>query len=584
MFFKKIDLISPPITIFYKGESAHTSIFSGILSLIVYSISTAFGIYYAVNYIKHANPQVYYYNRYVEDAGIFPMNSSSIFNFIQIIDTVSNIPTPVDFDSIRIIGIEETIDIYENNNNLLEYNHWIYGKCNNSTDTEGINDLIDFQYFTESACIRKYYNKDTKKYYDTNDQNFIWPILKYGCSHPNRTFYGIILEKCRNDSLKVMSDGRKCKSKEEIEEYIYKNSMNLKIIDNYADVVNYENPFIKYFYSVSNGLFENTFTTNHLNLNPATLITNDDLFFENSKEIGSYFFEQNEKIYKSTKSGIYVAFYFWMQNRMQYYERKYSKLQDALSDIGGLASILLTIAYFINYLVSNFVILFDIEALLDEIQSSKKYDKNILRNDIYKNLKERKSISVSLDYCPPIRKAKKNNTSTNTEISNNRLIRSLRINESTKQVISNNKNEEIENNNINIYNIDDNNLSEKNNKENVMKFSSDNSRNKIDRSKDDRSKDDLSKDQISVGIDRNKNKNLKKRSIKFYEYILHEISCERYRPVITEYEDFRCRIISEENLILNYLSVCKLLKAMKRLMYNKANEAIINLDKLRNQL
>jgi hypothetical protein len=352
MFFKKLDLISPPITIFYKGESSHTSIFSGILSLIVYSISTAFGIYYAVNYIKHANPQVYYYNRYVEDAGIFPMNSSSIFNFIQIIDTATNNPTPVDFDSIRIIGIEETIDIYEKNNNLLEYNHWIYGKCNNSTDLEGINDLIDFQYFTESACIRKYYNKDTKKYYDTTDQNFIWPILKYGCSHPNRTFYGIILEKCRNDSLKILSDGRKCKSKEEIAEYIYKNSMNLKIIDNYADVVNYENPFIKYFYSVSNGLFENTFTTNHLNLNPATLITNDDLFFENSKEIGSYFFEQNEKTYKSSTSGIYVAFYFWMQNRMQYYERKYSKLQDALSDIGGLASILLTIAYFIKVIHS----------------------------------------------------------------------------------------------------------------------------------------------------------------------------------------------------------------------------------------
>lgn len=313
MFFKKLDLISPPITIFYKGESSHTSIFSGILSLIVYSISTAFGIYYAVNYIKHANPQVYYYNRYVEDAGIFPMNSSSIFNFIQIIDTATNIPTPVDFDLIRIIGIEETIDIYENNNNLLEYNHWIYGKCNNSTDIEGINDLIDFQYFTESACIRKYYNKDTKKYYDTNDQNFVWPILKYGCSHPNRTFYGIILEKCRNDTMKTLSDGRKCKSKEEITEYIYKNSMNLKIIDNYADVVNYENPFIKYFYSVSNGLFENSFTTNHLNLNPATLITKDDLVFENSKEIGSFFLNKMKKHQNIQQvGGMYVSFYFWM--------------------------------------------------------------------------------------------------------------------------------------------------------------------------------------------------------------------------------------------------------------------------------
>jgi hypothetical protein len=296
MFLRKVDFISPPITIFYKGESSHTSIFSGILSLIVYGFTFIFGIIFFVNYFRRVNPQVYYYNRYVENAGEFPINSSSIFNFIQIIDASTNIPNEVDFDLVRIIGIEETIDEYEKNNNLSEYNHWIYGKCNNNSDIEGINNLITFERFTESACIRKYYNKEEHKYYETTDINFKWPTLLYGCSHPNRTFYGIIMEKCRNDTTKQLSDGKKCKSEDKIIEYIQNNSINLQLLDNLADVVNYKNPFTKYFYSITNGLFEDGYTINHLNLNPATLITDDDLFFEKTKEIESYFYEQNEKV------------------------------------------------------------------------------------------------------------------------------------------------------------------------------------------------------------------------------------------------------------------------------------------------
>ena len=584
MFLRKVDFISPPITIFYKGESSHSSIFSGILSLIVYTVSTVFGIKFFVNYLRHSNPQVYYYNRYVEDAGKFPINSSSLFNFIQIIDTITNTPTIIDFDSVRIIGIEETIDAYENNNNLSEYNHWIYGNCNNSTDTEGIKELIKFQHFNESACIRKYYNKNEQKYYDTNDQKFIWPTLLYGCSNPNRTFYGIILEKCRNDTLKKLVDGKTCNPQEEIIEYIRNNSINLQMIDNYADVVNYENPFIKYFYSISNALFENVFTINHLNLNPATLITDDDLFFDKTKELESYFYEQNEKMTKSSLNGIYVAFYFWMQNRMQYYERKYSKFQDALSDIGGLASLFITFANFINYTISNFVILFDTEELLNEIEFSKKYDKNILRNDIYKNLKERKSISISRDYFPPIRKAINSNTNINNSSLNNKSIsNNVLFKSRTLKFDENNKlnNMEIKNiENINIYDIEKRNKSFNNNNLNII-INSEECKNKYD--EQNRSKDILSNNKISeINY-----KILKKKKINFYQYMIHVIFCEKYKPRINDIEDFRCRIISEENLILNYLSVCKLLKAMKKMMYNKANEAIINLDKLisaKNQL
>ena len=160
MFIRKLDLLSPAITLYYKGENSHSSAFSGVITIIVYSICLTFAIFYAIQFINKTNPRVCYYNRYVEDAGEFPVNSSSIFNFIQILDTVENIPFSVDFDLLTIVGLEETVDIYETNNDLSKYNHWIYGKCNNSSDIVGLHNLINFNNFTESACIRKYYNKN----------------------------------------------------------------------------------------------------------------------------------------------------------------------------------------------------------------------------------------------------------------------------------------------------------------------------------------------------------------------------------------------------------------------------------------
>ena len=51
MFFKKIDFLTPPITLFYKGDEAHSSVFSGIISLITYSIIFIFGVYYSLEFI-----------------------------------------------------------------------------------------------------------------------------------------------------------------------------------------------------------------------------------------------------------------------------------------------------------------------------------------------------------------------------------------------------------------------------------------------------------------------------------------------------------------------------------------------------
>ena len=402
MFIRKIDLLSPPITLYYKGENTHSSIFAGILTIIIYLICLTFGIYFSIQFFNKSNPQVRYYNRYIEDAGEFPVNSSSMFSFIQILDTAENIPTPINFDYITIIGLEETIDIYAENNDLSKYNHWLYGYCNNSTDIIGINDLVKFDHFTESACIRKYYNKDDNKYYNTDENGFKWPNILHGCSHPNRTFYGIVVEKCRNTSLKYLSDGSYCKPKEDIVNYIKKSSISFQIIDQYTDILNYTTPYRKYFYSISNGLFEESYTTNHLNLNPTTVISDEGNFFEVKKVTLSYFFELNEKVTASSNStGIYVGFYFWMQNRMQYYERAYEKVQDVFSALGGLCKTLMAIGEIINLIVNKYIKLFDTQIYMNEIENSKIYDKNIFKINS-KNSLIKIDVKQDIDkYSPP---------------------------------------------------------------------------------------------------------------------------------------------------------------------------------------
>ena len=59
--------------------------------------------------------------------------------------------------------------------------------------------------------------------------------------------YGIIIEKCQNDSLK-----HSCNSIEKIDDYFRKIALELHFLDHYSDVLNYKEPFITYIYKITN--------------------------------------------------------------------------------------------------------------------------------------------------------------------------------------------------------------------------------------------------------------------------------------------------------------------------------------------
>ena len=70
----------------------------------------------------------------------------------------------------RVIGIYKHFEgYYLNSKNITKFDHWLYGKCNNDSNTKGISYLIDKEYFNESACIRKLYNHIDGLYYDVNE-------------------------------------------------------------------------------------------------------------------------------------------------------------------------------------------------------------------------------------------------------------------------------------------------------------------------------------------------------------------------------------------------------------------------------
>ena len=552
MFFKKCDLLSPPITLYFKRYPIHSSIFSGILSIISYILILSFGIYKIILYINKSNPNIYYYTKFIEDAGIFPLNSSSLFHFIKLGDTKNNKNNKnLDFESIRIFGFEYTIDNYISNNDLSKYNHWLYGPCNNN-DMKNVEELIIQEFPEKSAYIRQYFNVENQKYYNISDKNFKWPTLLHGCSNDNRVNYGIIIEKCRNNSLK-----NNCKPEFEIESYILNSFAILYFVDSYADVLNYKNPYVKYLHKLTNGFFSNSFTINNLNFNPTIITSNNGAFINYKHSQESYQFIQNEKtIGENTQNtNIIVSFYFWMQNSLLYYDRNYEKLQDLLSIIGGLESFIKFLASLINSLMINYVILLDTEEIILEI------DKQTYRNI---NLSQKPTLLKKADQIlnPPKLKYKK-------YFNNNNFVFNKQ-NTSGFQILLKEKNKLSKFAKVN--NIDSKSESFKNINFKINTELSKNANNNsliintiIENNNKSNNSSKNSNDSKSMEINNNEEEYhpLTKQNFSWYNYFFYIITCKLKNPKIRYFEYFRKEVISEENLIKNYINIYKLLKVCK---------------------
>ena len=119
--------------------------------------------------MKEISHKVTNNHQYIEDAGLFPLNSSSFFHFISVIViTKGSYYENFYFISFNLIRLETYFQAYENDKDLSKYNHWIYGFCDKEADIKGIENLITHQFFSQSACIKKYHQLDIMTHFFIN--------------------------------------------------------------------------------------------------------------------------------------------------------------------------------------------------------------------------------------------------------------------------------------------------------------------------------------------------------------------------------------------------------------------------------
>ena len=590
MFLKKLDMISPPVTLFFKGSDNHSSIFAAILTILVYVIVFALAIYYFLGFINKTNPTAFFFDRFIEDSGIFPLNASSIFHYIGLKDIRIEGSYPIDFDKVRIIGFKNIIiDNYYTSTDLETIPHWIYGSCNNSTDTVNIGYLMTSEIYN-CACVRQYYNPEKKKYFSINETDFVHPTIEHGMSNPEfkGTYYGITIEKCKDDNLRKLSGLGPCKSDEEINDYIYSCAITLYLVDHYSDVTNYLKPYNKYIYTISNLLAPKIFTVNHLNFNPSMIITHNGIFFDNVVEEKSYIFIQNEKntmdeeieitnkdgnpIYdeegnilkKST--GIAHSFYFWMQNRLQYYERNYERFQDILGDIGGIREIIYLIASIINTLYSYYTILSDTEEIIFTINNNNETDK------ISSNNKDK--INEILN--PP--KIQKHYINNNINlISNNQRLMKYDIDIYGESLDNKKKyNNLFESMNNDIKNNDK--INEEKTKKEVENIVINKKRIKKKKSsKINRKESHDSNKLINEQKEKNKTNQIFNKNLNLCKLIKYLFYCKKKNENISYIETYREKIVSEESMIQGYLDILQM-KSFYKQKDNNDNVNKVNLN------
>ena len=203
-----------------------------------------------------------------------------------------------------------------------------------------------------------------------------------------------------------------------------------------------------------------------------------------------------------------------MSNRQNYYERKYKRIQDIISDIGGINQFITIVATSINFLFNDYIVLSDTQNLLfSSINTAKNNDKKHKKEIVKPNKLE--------------------------NIKNNSLSKDKKIN----NIITEKPINKIDKNNISHKNIPKN--DNENNAKSLMSLIQENS-NKNSQQK-------INYDNMKVMKGNN-----------FFSYLIFKLSFEKKNVHLRTFKDFRMKMLSEEHLMKSHLNIYNLLRVNER--------------------
>ena len=324
----------------------------------------------------------------------------------------------------------------------------------------------------------------------------------------------------------ILGNGFKCIKDPLIE----LNTAYFYFINHYIDLLNYKNPSTKFLFRVETGVHKDEFYINNLNFIPSMIETHNGLLLDHKEEEKTYIFERNDvaRQMKFKEEDIFISYYFWIKNTMNYYQRNYIRIQDVISSIGGVNQVIIFVSIYINSFYNKYIVLKDTESLLfSSINSEKK--------KMTKIMKENKvSDKIKISEKDNINKFQIKNDDKNKS----------NIKARNKKIIEN----------INNFSKSDNNfLSNSENIVNNHKYHSQINEKEI--------KTEIKNNKA---IERTNSPHTHKKKIKkFVYFILFKLFCQKKFKWFKVYNNFRIKIISEEYLFKNHLNIYNILRAIK---------------------
>jgi hypothetical protein len=297
------------------------------------------------------------------------------------------------------------------------------------------------------------------------------------------------------------------------------------------------------------------------------MITHNGFFQDNEVKEEVYFYTQNEKqtliekelnIDGKSTNGCLIAIYFWMQNTLQHYERYYDRIPDVLSCIGGISSIVLKVASIINLLINNYIVILDTKEI--SLNLDQKNYKNL--NEMVKKPEIFKKANTFMPHSKQPYKSE-NNCANESQKQSSNCLEIIKKGEANyqKDISKEEKSEQIkkinlEKNILSNFNtfVDGNNMMDSlhNSKGSLERV---NDGNYYQRRNDQRKHS--TKRTLKDKKAENENKPLEKQNFNFCSYLGYLICCEKTNKKITYYKEFRAKLISEENIIQNYIDIYK---------------------------
>ena len=80
MIIRSVDFISPLITLYYKGETRHSSIFSGLISIILIILVLYICIFISFDFLFKLNPNSFYFIMKVKDFDTIKLSHNFFFS------------------------------------------------------------------------------------------------------------------------------------------------------------------------------------------------------------------------------------------------------------------------------------------------------------------------------------------------------------------------------------------------------------------------------------------------------------------------------------------------------------------------